>query len=148
MLEGEDAFGTWLVQITDDTLGETGTLDSLCLDIQHDLPDATGAHGGGGGGIDPDATPRTLGLFLSPNPARSQARVIVALPEAGEARVEVFDIAGRRVATVANGWLPAGVHRLRWNGADDRGRVSGGGVYFVRVTAGAATRVERLTLAR
>lgn len=145
MVEGEDAYGVWTLQVTDTAPGETGSLDSLCLDIQHDEPDGTRA---GGGGESPDATPHALRLALSPNPAHSQARLVAALPRSGDTRIDVFDIAGRHVTTVAHGWMTAGVHRLRWNGDDAEGRAAGGGVYFVRVQQGREARVERVTLAR
>ncbi|MEZ4649820.1 MAG: FlgD immunoglobulin-like domain containing protein [Candidatus Eisenbacteria bacterium] len=47
--------------------------------------------------------------------------------------------------TLANGPLSAGVHTLRWDGADDAGHSVSAGVYFARVTAdGAEDQVKLL----
>ncbi len=50
-------------------------------------------------------------------------------------RVEagVFDLAGRRVRTLADRNFPPGEHTLVWDGADEQGRALPRGVYFTRV---------------
>ncbi len=57
-----------------------------------------------------------------------------ALPRAARAKLEVFDAAGRRVATVLDGPLPAGPGEAAWNGRDEHGRGVGAGVYFYRLS--------------
>jgi flagellar hook assembly protein FlgD len=47
-------------------------------------------------------------------------------------RVDVYDIVGRHVRTVAQGTLAAGLHEWRWAGADDAGRLLPAGLYHVR----------------
>ncbi|MGH2571296.1 MAG: hypothetical protein ACRDGR_08730, partial [bacterium] len=49
-----------------------------------------------------------------PNPSWSGARVSYALPHAGPVRIDVFDVAGRRVACLQEGWREAGAHELTW----------------------------------
>ena len=46
--------------------------------------------------------------------------------------VAVYDLAGRRVATLAQGQYDAGEHLVRWDG-NGRGGPVGAGVYFIRV---------------
>ena len=80
-----------------------------------------------------------------PNPVRQRATVRVALPEASELVVEVFDALGRRVRQLEDGDRAAGWHELA---LDADGLASG--VYLVRMTVDAdrfiATR--RLTVVR
>ena len=62
------------------------------------------------------------------------------LPAPGRTRVEVFDLLGRRVATLHDARLPAGLHRVPWDGRRDDATRIAAGVYVVRVTAGGATQ--------
>ena len=57
----------------------------------------------------------------------------------------VFDISGRRLATLAQGVLPAGERSIRWNYRSDDGRTLPTGLYLVRadVGGGAVARVAR-----
>ncbi|GAB5536212.1 MAG: hypothetical protein Rubg2KO_24610 [Rubricoccaceae bacterium] len=82
-----------------------------------------------------------------PNPVRQRATVRVALPEASELTVEVFDALGRRVRQLEDADRPAGWHELA---LDADGLASG--VYLVRMVAGEGadrfTAVRRLTVVR
>ncbi|WP_412061784.1 T9SS type A sorting domain-containing protein [Rubrivirga sp. IMCC45206] len=80
-------------------------------------------------------------LAVAPNPAAGRATVSFALVTAGEATVEVFDVLGRRVATLADGPLAAGDHALTWTGAAP-------GLYVVRLRAGAEAGVQTVTVVR
>lgn len=66
-----------------------------------------------------------------PNPARDAVHLALALDEASVVDAAVFDIAGRRVATLAQGVHAAGTHVLAWDGRDASGRQLRG-VFFVR----------------
>jgi flagellar hook assembly protein FlgD len=50
----------------------------------------------------------------------------------------VFNIAGRRVATVFSGSLAAGEHLFEWDGRTVSGEAAGPGLYFMRVTVDGA----------
>ncbi len=79
----------------------------------------------------------------APNPVRASATVRFETPEAAAVRVAVFDVLGREVAVLADGERPAGRHALRLDAA----RLSAG-VYVVRMTAGAFTATQTLTVVR
>jgi hypothetical protein len=69
-----------------------------------------------------------------PNPSGATGvRLEFTLPQAGEANLELYDVAGRRVWSHAMGTLPAGQHSAEWNGRDASGRRAPSGVYFVRL---------------
>ena len=67
-----------------------------------------------------------------PNPFNPQTTVRLAMARAGAATVQVFDPRGRRVRTLVEGRVEAGLHDLVWDGIDDAGRPVSSGVYFVR----------------
>ena len=69
----------------------------------------------------------------SPNPVRGSTSVRFGLARAGDVRLELFDLAGRRVSTLASGTMAAGPHAAVWNRQDQRGHRVGAGVYFIRL---------------
>ncbi len=78
----------------------------------------------------PPSLPTTLALYgVRPNPAASVALVTLALPSRGAVRLDLVDVAGRRMRTMQQRGLEAGVHRIPVD-------VSGlpQGVYFVSVS--------------
>ena len=82
-------------------------------------------------------------LSLSPNPAGGTVQFAVQLPVAGELLLEVFDLAGQRVAMLTRGARSAGLHRLSW---DARGVAPG--MFFARLRSGAHAETRRLLIVR
>lgn len=71
-----------------------------------------------------------------PDPFTGETRFTLSLPTAASVELGVFDLGGRRVATLHRGTLQAGVSEFAWNGRSDSGPRVGAGVYFYRaVTA-------------
>jgi hypothetical protein len=77
-----------------------------------------------------------------PNPAVRQLQVAFALPDAAGARLEAYDVTGRRVAQVEVGGLGAGRHVVKLGGE------LRGGVYLVRLTRGEQTLTTRAVVVR
>jgi len=73
-----------------------------------------------------------------PNPAQV-AELRFALPRRDDVELAVFDVAGRRVATLARGAFEAGTFSRKWNGRDDRGSLAGPGIYLYRLRVGSET---------
>ena len=73
----------------------------------------------------------------------NQAVLEFSLPQATPVELSVFDVAGRRLATVANEAMEAGVHQRAW----DMGSTSKG-LYFVRLRAGGVTLTRTVVKAR
>ena len=83
-----------------------------------------------------------------PNPTRGPAAVDLVLPRVADVRVSVFDLSGRRVRTLADGAMPAGLHRVSWDGADADGRPVAAGTYLYRLEAAGETRTTKVTVVR
>jgi hypothetical protein len=89
-----------------------------------------------------DHLPRQYSLYQNyPNPFNPATSIKFDLPKQSEVRIEIFNILGRKVATVAEGLLPAGYHNVTW----DASGVSSG-IYFYRLRAGEFTEVRAMTL--
>lgn len=71
-----------------------------------------------------------------PNPFRDGTEIQFVLARGGDARVSVYDVSGRRVAVLADGFHPAGAHRTAWDGRTLEGARAASGVYFVELASG------------
>lgn len=91
----------------------------------------------------PSADGTTVALLSSrPNPARDIVEVCYTLPTLAPTNLAVFDLAGRRVATILRGaWREAGSYRESIRTADWRP-----GCYFVRLDAGSASATTKMTV--
>jgi YVTN family beta-propeller protein len=70
-----------------------------------------------------------------PSPSVGTARLRYGLPRAARVDLEVFDVQGRRLATLVAGEQPPGWHDLIWDGHTDVGGRAGTGLYFARLRA-------------
>jgi hypothetical protein len=93
----------------------------------------------------PGGTPKPLSFSVYPNPA-SRVSVAFTLPTAQHVELGVFDVTGRKVATIVNGSLPAGDYARGWLGRDDSGKPVRSGMYFYRLKAGNDVRTVRSIL--
>lgn len=91
---------------------------------------------------------RTILLGANPNPFRSGTTIRFSLKEAGKARVSVYDITGRLVRSVLDGWTEAGAHEATWDGTDGVGKRVASGIYYVRMTAGKYAATKRAVLVK
>jgi len=80
---------------------------------------------------------RSLSASVSPNPGRGPATVVLFAAgfPGGSVHTDaaVFDLQGRRLATIHRGPLATGATRFRWNGRTDDGRELSSGLYLLRV---------------
>ena len=72
----------------------------------------------------------------TPNPTRGALAFAIALPRSASVSLTVHDVAGRTVARLQNGPLPAGEYPFRWDGRGTDGRLLQSGRYFIRLQAG------------
>jgi hypothetical protein len=73
-----------------------------------------------------------------PNPFAPPARIGLFVPERTRVRLDIVDVAGRRVRRLLDGVASAGEQELTWDGRDDRGSLVPAGVYFVDAASRAA----------
>jgi len=85
---------------------------------------------------------------LYPSPFRSAATLSFATSRPGVLRVDVVDVAGRRVRQLANDMdAPAGMHELTIS-TNGGGEPLGQGIYFYRIEAGEGLRTGRFVVLR
>lgn len=95
------------------------------------------------------ADPAELALLpAAPNPFRHGSRIRFVTPRAGHLQLDLFDVAGRRIARLAEGPVEPGPGTVVWDGRDSAGRRVSSGVYFVRLNVSGETRTGRLVRLR
>lgn len=76
-----------------------------------------------------------------PNPFNASTCISYNLPRSTEVKIDIFDILGRKVQTIQNGFQQAGPHSLIWNAGDNSS-----GVYFAKITADSESETIQMTL--
>ena len=79
----------------------------------------------------------------SPNPFNSSTIISFELQAASSMKLAVYDIAGREIAVLAEGWYPAGHHLVHFDAND-----LSSGIYFVRLEEGNFTQTRKLLLVK
>lgn len=108
--------------------GGTGRSGTTSPDVQVTAPDQ--AHFGA----------------VSPNPTRGPAVMEFDLPRASQVRLQVFDMQGRALGTLAEGTFAAGRHQASWSGRTSAGPVAAG-VYYARLEVAGQQFVRRFVVA-
>jgi len=83
---------------------------------------------------------------LAPNPARGQVHFTLGLPARATVRMSVIDVTGREIWRDGPRSLERGRWTLGWSGRDINGHAAPAGLYFVRVSTGAAAVTRRVAL--
>jgi hypothetical protein len=116
-------------------------VDSLLLDCPPKPPLA--------GVGDPHGMPGQLRLVvLRPYFGASDVGLRLELPLRSPVRLAVYDVAGRRLVTLVDRELPAGVTDVKWGGADDSGNRVASGMYFIRLSCAKGATVSKVVMLR
>jgi len=93
-------------------------------------------------GIDERSLPENIGyLNCYPNPFNAQTTISFSIAKASNVKIAIYDIAGRLVETVADGYYAAGEHAVIW----DAGSFSSG-TYFAKLSTESNVQSEKLVL--
>ena len=82
----------------------------------------------------------------APNPALAGTRFTFLLPRASAVRLEILDLAGRRVRLLADGTLRAERYVRGWDLRDEAGRRVAPGIYLARLASPDGVRTRRLAV--
>jgi hypothetical protein len=96
----------------------------------------------------PDTPARTVALGAWPNPFNPSTTVKFSVPTAGPVSLNVYDLQGRLVKTLAHGHFSGGDHARVWDGTTNNGSRAASGSYVVRMTAGPNQAVTKLSLVK
>ena len=94
------------------------------------------------------AVPKQFALSQNyPNPFNPTTTIEYGLPTSSRVMLEVFNVAGQRVAILVNGTsMEAGYHTTYWDGTDENGSQVASGIYFYRLKAGSYSETRKMML--
>jgi hypothetical protein len=84
----------------------------------------------------------------TPNPATTYTRIEYYLPQAGNVKLDILDLFGNKVKTLASGHELPGRKSVLWHLDDDLNRSVSSGTYIIRLSAGNETRTMKMTVVR
>ncbi|HEX7344753.1 MAG TPA: T9SS type A sorting domain-containing protein, partial [bacterium] len=111
--------------------------DDDVLTIKYSM--VTGIGDQGSGGLTAPVAFRLNPAY--PNPFNASATIRFQLPISGMTRLEVFDLAGRMVGKLVDGWRSAGTYQVGFDGAN-----LASGIYICRMQAGDFAASEKMVL--
>jgi tetratricopeptide (TPR) repeat protein len=95
------------------------------------------------------SVPKDFALYQNyPNPFNAQTRIQYDLPKNARVHLQIYNILGQKVKTLADGFQHAGQHQLFWDGRDSNGIEVASGIYFFRFKAGAYALTRKMVLLR
>jgi flagellar hook assembly protein FlgD len=78
--------------------------------------------------------PDGLVLYANyPNPFNPSTTIRFDVPQSGLVNLTIYDLNGRRIATLVDENMAAGSHQVSWNGRDASGISVASGVYIYRL---------------
>ena len=101
--------------------------------------------------LDPQQPNQALTYGLNqnfPNPFNPSTRIEYQIPEFQQVEIVVYDIRGRKVAILENGFRKAGRYEVEWNGMDQAGRPVATGIYLLRMKAGRFQKTIKMMLVK
>jgi hypothetical protein len=93
----------------------------------------------------PEGVPLAYALEQNyPNPFNPVTNISFSLPKQENVRLDVFDILGKRVATLVNEERAPGAYEVLWNGTNDNGSSVASGVYLYKIQAGTFVLTKKM----
>jgi hypothetical protein len=81
-----------------------------------------------------------------PNPFNASTEITFRTPIQSKVSLEIFNLAGQKIATLANDTYDAGEHTVIWNSTSDNGKVVSSGVYFYRLQVDNRSETKKMVL--
>ena len=92
--------------------------------------------------VDVNVAPIAFSLSAAyPNPFNPSTTMTLTLPEAGNVTVQVYNLMGQVVATLANGYQDASTYTLTWDASD-----AASGLYIVKAETAGTVSTQKLML--
>jgi hypothetical protein len=90
-----------------------------------------------------------IGFFLEqnyPNPFNPTTNILFSISQTEKFTLTVYNILGQKIATLVEGVLQAGLHKVTWDGRDAHGRQLPSGVYLYRLSGSQFSQVRKMVL--
>ncbi len=69
-----------------------------------------------------------------PNPFNPTTNIVFSLEESSDISLEIYNVIGQKITTLAMGRYASGSHHIEWNGIDENGKRVSSGIYFYKLS--------------
>ncbi|MBD3224361.1 MAG: T9SS type A sorting domain-containing protein, partial [Caldithrix sp.] len=83
-----------------------------------------------------------------PNPFNASTRIEFEIPDYGQVTITIFDVLGRKVRRLEQGYYDRGWHSVTWDGRSDSGIAVSSGVYFYVLQAKGHFSTRKMVVVR
>jgi hypothetical protein len=98
-------------------------------------------------GNDLNVSPNRFVLYPNyPNPFNPTTKIDYGLPEVSNVKLVIYDILGREVTTLVNGFQDAGYKSIQWNATNNQGQPVSAGLYLYTIQAGKFRQTKKMVL--
>ena len=148
--EPDDSSYMWTVPATP---CETARIKVVAWDAAYnagwDISDEDFTIQGVGSGIEVDDAPTPEQIVLEVtggNPITPTSKITFGIPTGSQVRLDVYDVTGRLVNTLAAGYRGQGYYTIEWDGFDRTGARLSPGLYFVRLDCGHTQKTAKAVI--
>jgi photosystem II stability/assembly factor-like uncharacterized protein len=94
-------------------------------------------------------SPEKIELYQNyPNPFNGETNITYRMMSSASIVLKVFDVNGKEVVTLVEGFQSSGFHNVKWNGKDKTGKEVGSGIYLSSFKSGVFNRTVKICLNR
>ena len=79
--------------------------------------------------------PTEYKISAYPNPFNPETQISYHVPEAGDVKIEIFNVLGQKIRVLVNQHQEAGAYNATWNGTSQKNMQMPSGTYFLKVSA-------------
>ncbi|MCD4665779.1 MAG: carboxypeptidase regulatory-like domain-containing protein, partial [Bacteroidales bacterium] len=92
------------------------------------------------------ALQKNVAVTNYPNPFNSETTISYSIPLNNIVSIEIYDIQGKKIKTLVNGYQASGNHSVVWNGNDYNGKVVSSGIYYCCLRAGNSLITKKMII--
>ncbi len=85
-------------------------------------------------------------LNIYPNPVVNSTTILFSIPQSGNVSIQILDLSGRLITTLANQKMQAGNHQLIWNANDENRNALSSGIYLLKLNAGSYSNTKEISI--
>lgn len=106
--------------------------------------------------FDSDASVEEIAEFISqipikflknyPNPFNPTTTISFEIKEAGNIKVEIFNMKGQKIKTLLDERINSGKHSVIWNGKNNKNKRVSSGMYFYKVSINGNQKINKMIM--
>ena len=96
--------------------------------------------------INNNIVPDEYALSNYPNPFNPTTTIRFDLPTSGNVKISIYDISGKEVASIVDGYYEKGRHQIIWQALDNNNRKVASGMYIAKIQSGSYVKCIKMLL--